>query len=123
MRTATAQPLDYAPPALRRRFHPANWLTLGALSVVVLMSGALSGTVGRVVPGGPFVSIHADVIPAVTCLGVIVFVWRALRRAPVLVRFGAACVVLGSALVVILIIQDVMMFWLRPYARGVLVAW
>jgi hypothetical protein len=123
MRTATAQPLDYAPPALRRRFHPANWPTLGALFLIALMSGALSATVGRVVPGGPFVSIHADVVPAVTCLGVIVFVWRALRMAPVLVRVGAACVVLGSALVVILIIQDVMMFWLRPYARGVLFAW
>jgi len=117
------QPLDYAPPALRRRFSPANWPTLCALSMIALTSGSLSKTGGHLIPGGPFVSIHANVIPAVTCLAIIGLAWPALRRAPALIRFGAACVVLGSALVVILVIQDVMMFWLRPYARGVLLAW
>ena len=123
MRIAVAQPLDYASPTLRRRFNPATWPTFGALSVIVLMAGALSTTGGHVVPGGPFISIHVNVTPAVACLAVIAVVWRVLRTARGPLRFCAAVLVLGSALVVIFVIQDIMMFWLRPYARGVLFAW
>jgi hypothetical protein len=87
------------------------------------MAGVLSTTGGHVIPGGPFISIHANVIPGVACLAVIAFVWRALRTARGLIRFSAATLILGSALVAIFVIQDIMMFWLRPYARGVLFAW
>jgi hypothetical protein len=123
MRIAVAQPLDYASPTLRRPFNPATWSAIGTLSVIVLMAGALSTTGGHVIPGGPFISIHANVIPAVACLGVIAVVWRALRKGHALMRFCAASLILGSGLVVILVIQDIMMFWLRPYARGVPFAW
>jgi hypothetical protein len=118
-----AQLLDYASPMLRRRFNPATWPTLAASSVIVGLSAALITTGGHVIPGGPFVSIHANVIPAVACLGVIVVVWRALRLARGILRCCVVCVVLAAAVIVIFAIDDVMSFWLRPYARGVLLAW
>ena len=117
------QPLDYASPTVPRRFNPATWPIIGALSPVPLMAGALSTTGGHVIPGGPFISIHANVIPAVACLAVIVIIWPALRTAPPILRFCAACLILGCASVIILVAQAIMMFWLRPYARGALFAW
>src|SRR4051812_7685881 len=112
MRIAVAQPLDYASPTLRRRWNPATWPTIAALSVIALISAALLTTGGHVIPGGPFISIHANVIPAVACLVVIVVVWRALRTGRGLLRFCAACLILCSASAVIFVIQDIMMFWL-----------
>jgi hypothetical protein len=117
------QPLDYASPPSPRRFNSATWPIIGALSPVPLMAGAFSTTGGHLTPGGPFISIHANIIPAVACLAVIVSIWPALRTARPILRFCSACVILGSALVVIFVAQDIMMFWLRPYARGALFAW
>jgi hypothetical protein len=123
MRIPVIHPLDYASPTPRRRFNPATWPIIAALSVVALMAGALSTTGGHLIPGGPFISIHANVIPAVACLAVIVSIWPALRTARPILRFCAAGLILASALVVIFVAQDIMMFWLRPYARGALFAW
>jgi hypothetical protein len=122
--TATPiQPLDYASPSGRRRFDPAVWPPLIALVAVVVVAAILSTTGGKLVPGGPFVSIRADLTPFVLCVGVIALSWRSLRHGRLLRRSSVALIVLAAAAVAILVVDQVVSFWLRPYARGALVSW
>ena len=123
MSTSVPQPLDYEAPTRRWRSGQPSWATLAVLYVVCCMAGLLWTTGGHVIPGGPFISIHANVIPVVICLSVIGLAWRALRTARGVRCLCVACLILGSASVIILVVEDVMMFWLQPYARGVLLAW
>jgi hypothetical protein len=117
------QPLDYAPASLRRRSDPAVSPPLGALVPLVAVAAVLCASSGKPIPGGPFVSVRADLTPFVTCVGVIAFAWRSLRHGTLRRRLCVALVVLFAAAVAILAVDHVVSFWFRPYARGALVGW
>jgi hypothetical protein len=118
-----AQPLDYETPPLKRRFDPAAWPPIPLLVAVVVFSAFLTRTGGKIVPGGPFISLHADVAPAVLSIAVAAFGWRSLRHGPPWRRFVLALLVLSAVAILFLVLDTVILFWLRPYARGDLVSW
>ena len=91
--------------------------------VVLIVAAALSITAGRMVPGGPFISIHADVVPVLACAAAFHFAWRSLRPSPVGRRIALACILSVSVAIIFFIVSDVVSFWFRPYARGTLIAW
>lgn len=116
------QTLDYAAPSGSRRFDPAKWPSIPAFVVVLIVAAVLSLTVGRMVPGGPFISIHADVVPVLACAAVFHLAWRSLRPSPVGRRIALACILLVSVAIIFFKVSDVVSFWFRPYARGTLIA-
>lgn len=123
MTVTPIQPLDYARPTVRRRFDPAVWPPIGALVAVVVVAALLALTAGKSIPGGPFVSIRSDLTPFVVSLASIAVAWRSMRHGTFRRRLGVAVVVLFAAAVAIVSADNVMSFWLRPYARGALVGW
>ena len=123
MTVTPIQPLDYASPPVRRRFDPAVWPPLGALILVVVVAALLTLTAAKMIPGGPFVSIRSDLTPFILSVAVIALAWRSLRRGGPRRRLGAGIVVLMAAAVAGVAADNVMSFWLRPYARGALVGW
>jgi hypothetical protein len=115
------QPLDYAAPSGSRPFDPAKWPRIATFMVVLLVAAVLSVTVGRMVPGGPFISIHADVVPVLACAAAFHFAWRSLGASPVRRRIALACVLLISVAIIFFKVSDVFSFWIRPHARGALI--
>ena len=77
---------------------------------------------GKPNPGGPFISLLGDLLPSLLCCGVIASAWRSLRHGPLPRRLFVALIVLGAAALLNWIVAGVVSFWLRPYARGALIA-
>jgi hypothetical protein len=123
MLSQVPQPLDYAAPSGRRRFDPAVWPSIPALVVLLIVAASLTVTVGRMVPGGPFISLHADVLPVVACAAAFHLAWRSLRPSSGGRRVALACILLISVAIIFFKVADVVSFWFRPYARGTLIAW
>jgi hypothetical protein len=73
-------------------------------------------------PGGPFISILGDLLPSLTCCGVIAWAWRSLRHGPLWRRLLVAIIALAAAALINLIAARVVSFWLAPYSRGALIA-
>lgn len=90
---------------------------------MVVVAAGLSLHVGRMIPGGPFISIHADVIPVVVCTVSFHLAWRSLRASGTRRRIALAFVIIASVAIFILKLEEVVSFWVRPYARGVLIEW
>ena len=123
MSVSPVQALDYATPHVGRRFDPAVWPSIAALVGTVLLSALLTLTGGKMIPGGPFISIHADAAPALMSLGLVAVAWRSLRHGPLWRRLTVALIMLCAVAVLFLVLATVISFWLRPYARGALVSW
>jgi len=79
--------LEYATPPKRRRRDPANSPPLRALGISVIVQASLAATDVKVIPGGPFISIHGEVIPALLCFVILgmgirsLFSGKPMRRA------------------------------------------
>jgi hypothetical protein len=123
MSVTPVQTLDYATPQTRRRFDPARWPPIPLLIATVIFSAFLTTTGGKIVPGGPFVSLHADAAPAVMSVALVAVAWRSLRHGPLWRRLTVAVFALCAVTVLLLVLDTVISFWLRPYARGALVSW
>ena len=89
----------------------------------VLFSLFRLATDGRIIPGGPFVSIHAEVLPALSCAVVLLFIARDFRTASAARRVGLSFLVLASVSIIAVAAMVIVLFCREPYARGVLVAW
>jgi hypothetical protein len=116
------QPLEYAAPSGSHRFDPATWPSIPAFVVVLTVAAVLSISVGRMIPRGPFISIHADVVPVLVSTAAFHFAWRSLRPSPVGRRIALACILLVSVAIIFFNVSDVVLFWFRPHARGTLIA-
>jgi hypothetical protein len=86
--------------------------------VGIAISSLLLGTARRIIPGGPFLSVHADLIPiginlAVLTLGVISF-----RKAPVEVKVLLVVLLFALTWILASTAEDILSFWFCPYARG-----
>ena len=90
---------------------------------LILVSLLLVATDVKVVPDGPFVSVHGEVFPVLCCMAVLFFVARDFRVATTACRIGLSFLALGSAGIIALVIQIVVSFCHDRFARGTLVGW
>ena len=88
--------------------------------MLILVSMLLFATDGKIVPGGPFVSIHAELIPVLCCLAVLFFIARDFRAASIARRVGLAFLGFASVGIIALVVQIVVSFWCDRFSRGVL---
>src|SRR5690242_18297141 len=93
--------LDYAASPSRRRRDPARWPPISLLVGALLCAAFLASAGGKVVPGGPFVSLHADVAPVLISLGLVGAAWRSLRHGPAWRRVSVAVLVLLAVAVLV----------------------
>ena len=95
------------------------WICL----TLILISLLLVATDVKVIPGGPFVSVHGEVFPVLCCMAVLFFVAREFRLATTARRIGLSFLALGSACIIVLVIQIIVSFCHDRFARGTLVGW
>jgi hypothetical protein len=95
----------------------------GGCLAFVFFSMFLLATDGRVIPGGPFVSIHAEIIPGVSCLTVLFCSARDFRAATIARRVGLSFLALFAVGIITLAVLINVSFRFEPHARGALVAW
>jgi hypothetical protein len=100
------------------RTSPCLWVC----GTQVALAGFLLVTSWRTMPG-PFISVSADVFPAVGSLALLAVVVRTFRQCNVSHRFGLSLAALGSIAVIAFVMDDVVSFWLEPFAQGTLVGW
>jgi hypothetical protein len=113
--------LDYATPVLPRRFDPAVWPTLRTYATVVFIEAALGMTDGKLTPGGPFISISAEVLPVVLCVGVVLFGVRSLFFGTARRRVLIALLMLLALTVLWVPLSMAISYWNAPYSRGPLI--
>ncbi|MBL8849326.1 MAG: hypothetical protein JNG89_06560 [Planctomycetaceae bacterium] len=91
----------------------------GQTPFVLFMMGALFlllGPHGKIVPGGPFISLTGEALPIALFAASIVTAVRGLRRSPVWLLLAAWSVL--SAAGIGFVLDGIVRFWFRPYARG-----
>jgi len=94
----------------------------GCLAVIFLSLFLIAANV-RIIPGGPFVSIHADVLPVVSCLTMSVFAVQGFRASSIGRRVGLSLMVLVSAATIAFAVAEVASFCHNRFARGALFGW
>ena len=103
--------------AAERRLNPSKcW-------IILALAALLSATSVKIIPGGPFLSIHSEILPAVACLLAFFLAAMALRNsspARRLLFIGAMGFSLGLTGI---IIASVVSFCRSPFARGDLFGW
>jgi len=90
---------------------------------LVVFSSLLLATDGKVIPGGPFVSIHAEILPVLCCLAVLFFAAQDFRTSSTIRRIGFSILALVSLGNIGLIVWFIMGFCQNRFARGDLVGW
>ena len=104
---------------------PTYWSSsLFFLSVFCLIAAwTQPWTATRSRPGGPFVSIHANVIPSALALATIAFALIWFLSAKWAGKLVAIAMILLAGLVIREVVGDVLGFAYFPHARGRWVAW
>jgi hypothetical protein len=104
---------------------PANWSSsLFFLSVFCLIAAWVHPwSAIRSRPGGPFVSIHANVIPAALALAAIGFALIWFLSAKWAGKLVAIAMMLLAGLVIRAVVGDVLGFAYFPHARGRWIGW
>ena len=108
------------------RFHlqaKRTGLSLWSGWAVILMSLLCLATTVRIIPGGPFISAHADILPAISCIVVLVSCVRVVQISSVGRRIGLLFAGLGSVGVILLVVTDIVTFWQNRFARGGMLGW
>jgi hypothetical protein len=93
-----------------------SWLILALCAVLVV-------TWVRIIPGGPFLSIHSDILPVAGCAVLFAFATMSLRTSSPAERVLLLFAMLGSVALIGLVVVNVISFWRDPFARGELVGW
>ena len=109
--------LDYArsdlkPRTTRNKF--ASYVVLMVLASLVFAAGGSS----RTIPGGPFISITANLLPFVVSTAAIILYWPNLRSPLLSLALLFAVVILAAVAAIIFVVIDVISFYYRPCARG-----
>jgi hypothetical protein len=91
--------------------------------IIVAFSGILVATAARIIPGGPFISVHADILPLLGCLALLVFGGMGLRRISTQRPLILSCAMGVSLALIAVVITNVVAFWREPFARGALFGW
>jgi hypothetical protein len=119
MASPDPQPLDYARPTPEARSDGETW-RLWLIPALLFPAAILSISAVRTIPGGPFISIHADVLPCVMCIVGIYLAARAMKN--VRRRVGLILSLIMAGAIICVVVLDVIAFWLQPFARGVPIA-
>lgn len=83
----------------------------------------LAATDAKTNPGGPFVSIHAELFPIVICLSVLFFLVRNFQAASTARRVGISILAMISLGTIALAVSAIVMFCRHINARGDLLGW
>jgi hypothetical protein len=97
--------------------HTKIYLGLFLLSVLML------ATDSKIIPGGPFVSVHGEILPAVSCLAMLFLVVRDFRTATTARRIGLSFLAFVSVSIIFLVVFIVVSFCRERFARGALFGW
>ena len=90
---------------------------------VVALAGALVATTARVIPGGPFLSIHSDILPVIGCATVLTLGTITFRAISAERRLGLIAAMITALALIGVVIANVLLFWKTPFARGAMFAW
>jgi hypothetical protein len=90
---------------------------------IILLSLLLSVTRVSVVPGGPFISLHAEVLPVLGCLTLMIVAVRTLCQYSTIRLIGVFLMAMAAAGIAGLIIGNIITFWRDHYPRGTIVGW
>ena len=95
------------------------WICLA----LILFSMLLVATDAKRIPGGPFVSVHAEIVPVFSCITVLFFVARDFRAASIVRRVGLSFLALVSAGIILIVVEIIASFCRDRFARGALFGW
>jgi len=99
-----------------------NWSRLTPVILLSAVAFLLGGNCSaRIVPGGPFISILGNVIPAIAAVVAIGKGLVAMRCKPAWPKLIAFACILVATIGLAHVIIDVYVFWNRPHARGALI--
>jgi hypothetical protein len=96
-------------------------LRIGWIVGLTLFALLFSGSAIRIVPGGPFISITGDLLPAVASVVAMRLGLLILRGNALLPKLLALLFILLATLALSRVMIDVYTFWIRPFARGDLI--
>src|SRR5947199_6977835 len=89
--------------------------------IALAVAGVLSfAGAPKVIPGGPFLSVVGDVIPAVLCLAALGLGVASIGKARGGAKAGVGVLLLAATVLLALVLERVIAFWLDPHARGAL---
>ena len=97
--------------------------SFGILLAVIFLSALSYSTRGWMVPGGPFVSIHAEALPILSCLTVMVVAVRKLRHFSIVGRIGLYVIAMAAAGIAGVMLAGIVSFWREYYPRGEIFGW
>jgi hypothetical protein len=100
------------------RISPCLWVC----ATQIALSAFLLVTSSRTEPG-PFLSISADLFPAIGSLIMFAVVTRTFRRSPASERVGLSLVAFASVVIIALVVIDVQPFWSGPFVRERMIGW
>src|SRR5262249_16655372 len=78
---------------------------------------------GRIVPGGPFLSVSGDLVPIALCLTILTVCVTWFRGETLAGKVFLLVVMLSATVLLARLLESILLFWFRPYARGVLIDW
>jgi hypothetical protein len=90
---------------------------------IILLSLLLYATRVWVVPGGPFISVHAEVLPVLGCLTLMIVAVRTFRQYSRIRRIGVFLMAVAAAGLGGFVIANIISFWRDYYLRGAIVGW
>jgi hypothetical protein len=113
--------LEYATPPKCGCRDPAYSPPLKALGISVIVQASLVATDVKITPGGPFISIHGEVIPVLLCFIILGMGTRSLFSGKPMRRAIVATLMLMSVLIALGAVSFAVSYWRGPYSRGALI--
>ena len=89
----------------------------------VAIATVLLATSSRIIPGGPFISTSANIVPAMSCMVLMISSAQRARTASPGSRLSSVCLFLFAIGVVLLVAWDITSFRSIQGARGQLIGW
>jgi hypothetical protein len=96
---------------------------LGWIFFVLIVMALTMPSVGRIIPGGPFLSVSGDLVPIALCLTFLTLCMMLFRRETGAGKLFLLVMMLLATGLLAKILESILLFWFRPYARGVLIGW
>jgi hypothetical protein len=113
--------LEYATPPDRGRRDPAIWPPLNAFWIGVIVQLGLAIIDEKTTSGGPFISIHGEVVPVLIWLVMTTMGARCLFAGKPSRRLVVAIFLAISTLIALGAVMFVVSYWQSPYSRGALI--
>ena len=118
------QPSQSVDDGIEKLNDPSKSMSMTRLCLMVgltLYAIAFGGTAMRIVPGGPFFSMSADILPVVASITAMLIGLTAFRTKQTHAKLLAIISIAICCLAITNVVTDVMWFWIRPAARGDLI--